>query len=377
MTGRLFEALVGMLAEWFGHHPKEKRMSAYAGLDVSLNETSICIVDSQGSLLLESRVASEPEAIAQSLNSHAENLRSVGIEASALGGWLQRELTALGFEAIVIEARHTHVSLSSMRNKTDRNDARGIAQLMRLGWDKVVHVKSPEAQRLRVLLGCRQLASRKLVDVENEIRGVLRAFGLKVGSVSRGRFAARVLSLAEQAGALIEEVVQRMLAIRGTLLIEYRRLHQLVVKATVLDPVCRRLRTVPGIGPVAALAFRCGVDDPHRFKRSRTVAAHFGMTPRRHQSGEVDYTGRISKCGDREVRQALYNAAGSLLRRSRKASPLRTWGLRIRKRSGMKKATVAVSRKMAVIMHRMWLDGTDFRCSNDPAAAALAPAASA
>jgi len=241
------------------------------------------------------------------------------------------------FEAIVIEARHTHVSLSTMRNKTDRNDARGIAQLMRLGWYKVVHVKSPEAQCLRVLLGSRRLVSRKLVDVENEIRGTLRAFGLKVGKVSRGRFAGRVLTLAAQADSLVEEVLQRMLAIRGTILVEYRQLHQLVVRATATDPVCRRLRTVPGVGPVAALAFRCGVDDPHRFKRSRTVAAHFGMTPRRFQSGEVDYTGHISKCGDRDVRQALYSAAASLLLRYRKSCRLRTWGLRIAKRSGMKK----------------------------------------
>ena len=124
---------------------------------------------------------------------------------------------------------------------------------------------------------------------------------------------------------------------------------------------------VLGVGPVAALAFRTGVDDPHRFKRSRTVAAHFGMTPRRFQSGEVDYSGRISKCGDREVRQALYDAAGSLLRRCRKACALRTWGLRIAKRSGIKKATVAVSRKLAVIMHRMWLDGSDFRWNRDGA----------
>jgi transposase len=167
-----------------------------------------------------------------------------------------------------------------------------------------------------------------------------------------------------------------MLAIRGTLLIEYRQLHQLVIKATVTDPVCQRLMTVPVIGPIAALAFRCGVDDPHRFKRSRTVAAHFGMTPRRHQSGEIDYVGRISKCGDREVRQAFYNAANSLLRRCRKGSPLRTWGLRICKRSGMKKATVAVSRKMAVIMHRMRLDGTEFRFAEDLQAIAR-PCASA
>lgn len=182
-----------------------------------------------------------------------------------------------------------------------------------------------------------------------------------MGKVSRGRFAARVSVLARQADPLIEELALRLLAIRATLLVEYRRMHQLVVKATVEDPVCRRFMTVPGVGPVAALAFRTGVDDPRRFTRSRTVAAHFGMTPKRFQSGETDYTGRISKCGDREVRQALFDAAGSLLRRCRRSSALRTWGLRIMKRGGIKKATVAVSRKMAVIMHRMWLDGTDFQ----------------
>jgi transposase len=340
-------------------------MNVYAGLDASLNDTSVCVVDGEGKLLLERKVASDPDAIGAVLQEHAAELRRVGVEASSIGVWLQAELSARGFDAIMIEARHAHVSLSTMRNKTDRNDARGIAQLMRLGWYKAVHVKSLDAQRLRMLLGCRKLVVRKLVDVENEIRGTLRPFGLKVGSVSRGRFAARIMKLAEEADPLIAELVLRLLAIRGTLLVEYRRMHLLVVKATLADPVCRRLMTVPGVGPVAALAFRCGVDDPQRFKHSRTVGAHFGMTPRRFQSGEVDYSGRISKCGDREVRQALYDAAGSLLRRCRKSCALRTWGLRIMKRSGIKKATVAVSRKMAVIMHRMWLDGTEYRWSKD------------
>ena len=336
-------------------------MNVYAGLDVSLNETSVCVVDSEGAVVQECRVASEPDAIDQALRVHAADLKRVGIEASSLGGWLQMELSARGFEAIVIDSRHTHVSLSTMRNKTDRNDARGIAHLMRLGWFKAVHVKSQDALRLRMLLGCRKLVVRKLVDVENDIRGTLRAFGLKVGSISRGRFAARVIALTEQADPLIAELSLRLLAIRETLLVEYRRMHQLVVKATLADPVCRRLMTVPGVGPCTALAFRTGIDDPCRFSRSRTVAAHFGITPKRFQSGEVDYAGRISKCGDQMVRQALYDAAGSLLRRTRRASALRTWGLRIMKRAGIKKATVAVSRKMAVIMHRMWLDGTDFR----------------
>jgi transposase len=342
-------------------------MNVYAGLDVSLRETSICVVNAEGKVLLERKVSSEPDDIAEVLRAYLGELRQVGVEASSLGGWLHAELSARGYEAVVIEAAHTHVALSTMRNKTDRNDARGIAQLMRLGWYKVVHVKTPEAQRLRTLLGCRKLVVRKLVDIENEIRGTLRGYGLKVGSVSRGRFAARVTALCGQADALIAEVVQRLLAIRVTLLTEYHRMHVLVIKATAEDPVCRRLMTVPGVGPVAALAFRTGVDDPKRFKRSRTVAAHFGITPRRYQSGEVDYVGRISKCGDRDVRQALFDAASSLLKRCRKACALRNWGLRIAKRSGLKKATVAVSRKLAVIMHRMWLDGADFRWSRSTA----------
>jgi len=336
-------------------------MNVYAGLDVSLNETSVCLVNEEGRVIRECKVPSEPAAIDEALGMHVTELRRVGIEASSLGGWLQVELSGRGYEVIVIDSRHTHVSLSTMRNKTDRNDARGIAQLMRLGWFKAVHVKSHDALRLRMLLGCRKLVLRKLIDVENDIRGTLRAFGLKVGKVSRGRFATRVVALAEKADSLIEELILRLLAVRATLLVEYRRMHQLIVKAVLGDPVCRRLMTFPGVGPVTALAFRTGVDDPRRFTRSRTVAAHFGITPRRVQSGETDYTGRISKCGDREVRQALYDAAGSMLRRCRRSSALRTWGLRIMKRAGIKKATVAVSRKMAVIMHRMWLDGTDFQ----------------
>lgn len=346
-------------------------MNFYAGLDVSLKETAVCIVNGDGKVVLERKVASEPAPLAAVLETYAVDLRLVGIEASAVGGWLQPELASRGFAAVVIEACHTHVALTTMRNKTDRNDALGIAQLMRMGWFKVVHVKSLEAQRLRMLLGCRRSVVRKLVAMENEIRGTLRAFGLKVGNVSRGRFPARVLQLTAEADPLIAELVQRLLAVRSTLLIEYRRMHLLVVKATLADPVCRRLMTVPGVGPVTALAFRTGIDDPQRFKRSRTVAAHFGMTPRRFQSGEVDYAGRISKCGDRVVRQALYDAAGSLLRRCRKGCALRTWGLRIMKRSGIRKATVAVSRKLAVIMHRMWLDGSEFRWNKVSAAVAL------
>lgn len=265
---------------------------------------------------------------------------------------MQRELSAAGWNAVVIEAFHTHTALQTMRNKTDRNDARGIAQLMRLGWYKVVHVKSVESQRLRMILGCRKLIVRKLIDTENEIRGTLRGFGLKTGSVSRGAFAARVAELIAEQRASFDRTV---------------------VRTVREDEVCRRFLGIPGVGPIAALAFRAGVDDPHRFKRSRTVGAHLGMTPRRYQSGEIDIEGHISKCGDRMVRQALWDAAGSLLgRRCRRHSALPAWGLRLVKRHGLQKATVAVSRKLAIIMHRMWIEGTEFRWKKEPLPASLA-----
>ncbi len=347
-------------------------MSVYAGLDVSLKHTSVCIVEKEGAVLLERKVLSDPKAVAEALRPFAKNLRQVGIEACATGTWLQRELVQLGFEAVIIETMHAHASLATMRNKTDRNDALGIAHLMRLGWFKVVHVKSAHAQRLRAILGCRKLIVRKLIDTENEIRGTLRGFGLTTGNVSRGVFAAKVGELIAEEHPLLQEVVVRLLSIRGMLREQRAKFDQMVAKAVRQDDVCRRFMAIPGVGPIAALAFRAGVDDPHRFKRSRTVGAHFGMTPRKFQSGEVDYDGRISRCGDRMVRQALYDAAGSMLRRSRRHCALLAWGLRLVKRRGIQKATVAMSRKLAVIMHRMWLDGSEFRWKKEPLPASLA-----
>ncbi|SEL95334.1 Transposase, partial [Pseudoxanthomonas sp. GM95] len=189
-------------------------MTLYVGLDASLNETAICVVDQDGQVIREQKAASEPDAIAAALLPFRPQLRLLGVEACAIGGWLQAELTKLGFEIVVIETHHTHVSLSTMRNKTDRNDARGIAQLMRLGWFKVVHVKSAEAQHMRSILGVRKLIVRKLVDTENEIRGMLRGFGLKVGPISRGNFAGRVCHLTEDADVVIQELAIRLLAVR-------------------------------------------------------------------------------------------------------------------------------------------------------------------
>jgi transposase len=336
-------------------------MDLYVGLDVGLEETSVCVIDGEGRSLRELKVPTDPDAVRAVLAPQARGLRRVGVEDSSLGLWLYRELHAAGLPMVMAEAHHMHVSLSTMRNKTDRNDARGIAQMMRLGWFKAVHVKSVETQRLGTLLANRKLLKRKLVDLENHIRGALRAYGLLVGPISRGDFDGRVRELLEHVDYVFVHSIEVMLEVRRSVLEGFGRLEKVLLQVVRHDPVCRRLMSVPGVGPVTALAFRVGVDDPRRFRRSRTVGAHFGLTPRRWQSGTIDQQGRITKRGDPVVRGALCEAAASLLTRVKRSSALRAWGLRIARKKGRMCAIVAVARKLAAILHRMWLDGADFQ----------------
>ncbi len=338
-------------------------MDLFVGMDVAVKESSICIIDKDGKYLRETKVPTEPEAIRCALEGFADRLSRIGVEASSIGMWLYRELSTAGLPVVVVEARHMHVSLAAMRNKTDRNDARGIANMMRLGWYRAVHVKNIETQKLRTLLSNRKLLKRKLVDMENHIRGALRTYGLIVGQVSRGDFEARIRELIEHADYVFATMIETMLEVRRVVFEGHNKLHKIVLQAVQHDPVCRRLMTVPGVGPVTALTFKVGVDDPLRFSRSRTVGAHFGLTPKRHQSGEsIDYEGRITKQGDFNVRKALCEAAASMLLRAKRWSALRAWGLKIAKRSSTMCAIVAVARKLASILHRMWIDGTEFNC---------------
>jgi len=334
-------------------------MELYVGLDVSMDETSICVVDRDGKIIKECKAATDPEAIA--LKAYADRLHRVGLEAQSFSPWLYKELSAMGFPVIKFEAVHMQKALSAQRNKTDRNDARGIAHMMRVGWFRQVYVKDEESQRLRVLLSGRRLLKRKLLDIENELRGSLKAFGIKIARVSRSNFETHALELVDAAEPLLRDVISGMLAVRRAVWTEYKRLHNALVRVVRQDAVCRRFATIPGVGPVTALAFKTAIDDPLRFTRSRTVGAHFGLTPRRFQSGTIDYDGRITRCGDREVRTNLYEAASGLMFRCKKWSALKAWGMSVAKRRGHKRAIVAVARKLAIIMHRMWLDGTEFR----------------
>lgn len=344
-------------------------MEHYAGMDVSLEQTSVCVVDAQGQVVREAKVASEPDALIRFLCAQDLEIARVGLEAGPLSQWIHGGLAAAGFETVLLETRHVKAALSAMTVKTDRRDARGIAQLLRLGWYRPVHAKSASAQEVRSLLTARKLIQGKLLDIESGIRGLLRGFGLKVGTVSRGRFEMRILDLV--AGhAMLETVLGSMLTARTALQAEFARLHRALLVLVRADPVCRQLMSVPGVGAVVAITFRSGVDDPGRFRRSRDVGPHFGLTPRKYQSGEIDVTGSISKVGDRMVRTALYEAASVMLSRTVSMSPLKSWAMAVAKRRGSKKARVALARKLGVILHRMWVDGTSFRWTNDATAMA-------
>ena len=344
-------------------------MEHYAGLDVSLELSSVCIVDERGTIISEVKVASEPEALIGFLRTQEVKIGRVGLEAGPLSQWLHAGLADAGFEAVLLETRHVKAALSAMTVKTDRRDARGIAQLLRLGWYRPVHAKSASAQEVRALLTARKLIQGKLLDVESGIRGVLRGFGLKVGPISRGRFEARILELVD-GHATLEEVIGAMLSARAALDTEFKRLHRALLALVRDDPVCRQLMSVPGVGAIVAITFKSGVDDPSRFRRSRDVGPHFGLMPRKYQSGELDVTGSISKVGDRMVRTALYEAASVMLTRSVRFSALKAWAMAVAKRRGTKKARVALARKLAVILHRMWSDGTSFRWTNEETAIA-------
>ena len=346
-------------------------MGYFAGLDVSLEETAICIVDETGKILREARTTSEPEALVAFFGACGMEMERIGLEACSLTAWLHAGLTEAGLPATCIEARQAKAAMGAMPNKTDRNDARGIAQIMRTGWYRAVHVKSPACRSWRALLTARRLVLNKRRDVENGVRALLREAGLKVGTPSRKDFPVRVRELAGD-DPVLAALSESLLCVIEVINQEVDRLTKRVLDEVKAEPTCRRLMTVPGVGPLTALAFRATIDQPDRFRTSRDVGAHLGLTPRRYQSGETDVQGRISRCGDELARTALYEAAHSLLIRSSKWSALRAWGMNIAKRRGMARARVAVARKLSVILHRMWADGSEFRWGKQAASAVAA-----
>jgi transposase len=325
-------------------------MDYFAGLDVSVKDTSVCIVDDAGRIGREVKVGSEPDALLAALRNPAYRFKRIGLEAGPLSQWLFSALAEADLPAICVETRHMRAVLKAQINKTDRNDARGIAQMMRVGLYRPVHVKTLRSQKLRMLL-----SHRKLLQA------------IKVGMVGTIKFEARVKDLVDNFPDLVT-LVQPLLVVRRVLREQISILHRRVLAVVRDDEVCRRLMTVPGVGPVVALTYRATVDVPARFRKSKSVGAAFGLTPARDQSGERDRPGAISRCGDEMMRTTLYEAAQVMLLRSAKWSWLKAWAMKIARHRGMKKAIVALARRLAVIMHRIWTDGTEFRWTREAAA---------
>ena len=344
-------------------------MKHYAGLDVSVKETSVCIVDETGKICRELKVPSHPEDLLRVLQDPAFNLVRVGLEAGPLSQWLFRALAEAGLPVVCIETRHARAYLSAQVNKTDRNDARGIAQMMRVNLFRPVHVKTLTSQKQRALLTARKLLLEKAIAIENDIRGLLRNFGLKVGAVSAAKFEQRIQELIEGQPDL-SELMEVLLEARAKLREQYIKLHQKLLAIVRDDQVCRRLMSIPGVGAVTALTYRATIDVPARFRNSKAVGAVLGLTPAQHQSGESHRAGRISLCGDGMLRALFYEGAQTVLTRSVKWSWLRAWAMKIAKNRGLKRAIVALARRLAVIMHRIWVDGTEFRWTKDEAAPA-------
>jgi transposase len=335
-------------------------MECYAGLDVSVKETSVCIVDEVSKVVREVKVSSEPGAILVVLADKAFAIKRIGLEAGPLSQWLYSALAEAGLPVICVETRHMKAALSAQINKSDRNDARGIAHMMRVGLYRPVHVKTLGSQKRRMLLTSRRLLQSKALDIESDLRGTLRNFGLKVGTVGTAKFDTRIRELVAGHPDLVA-ITGPLLTARHCLREQLGVLHRLLLALVRGDKVCRRLMTMPGVGPVVALTFRATLDVPARFTNSKAVGAIFGLAPRRHQSGEIDRMGGISKSGDAMMRSLLFEAAQVMLTRTTKWSWLKAWAMKVARHRGMKRAIVALARRMAVIMHRMWVDGTDFR----------------
>ncbi|KFC66781.1 Transposase IS116/IS110/IS902 [Bosea sp. LC85] len=328
-------------------------MNHYAGLDVSLEETAICVVDGTGRIVKEARAASEPAALIVALNEIDLPLERIGLEACSLTAWLQDCLRAAGLPAFCIETRQANAAMKTMLNKTDRNDARALAQIMRTGWFRQVHVKSRQCRLWRSLLAARRTVLNEMRAIENVVRAILREAGLKLGTPGRPTFAGRVRELT-QGNPLVVKLAEPLLAILATMLVALARLTKEVLALVRREEVCRRRMSAPGVGPITALAFRATIHRPDRLRRSRDVGTHLGLTPARYQSGETDIQDKISRCGDELARTALYEAAHTLLVRSQKWLSLRAWGMKIARHRSMARACVAVARKPAVILHRMW-----------------------
>jgi transposase len=335
-------------------------MEYFAGLDVSMEETHVCVVDRDGSVVHLAKVSSVPADIERAL-AKAPPCQRIVFETGRMAPMLYHGLTELGLPIICVESRQAYQALKSLAtHKTDRNDARGLAHLARTGFFKPVHVKSLPAHAIRSLIIARKKLVGQRVTLENQIRGLAVVFGIRLPRALSSSFIQQALRASDGVAGL-SSAMRGLIAARAAVLSAVVAIDADMKKMVRASDACRRLMMIPGVGQLTALAFTAAIDDPERFKRSRDVGAYLGLIPRRYQSGEVDYTGSISKCGDRRVRTLLYEAANVMLTRYKGPLKLKDWAFTIAKRSTMRKARIALARRLAIIMHAMLRHGTKFK----------------
>jgi transposase len=337
-------------------------MTQFVGLDVSQKLTAICVVDDTGRRMWRGQCTSNPKQIEWSVRRYAGENARIGIETGPMTPWLVHELRDCGLDVTCLDARHARAALKMQINKTDQNDAEGLAQIMRTGWYRSVHVKSFGAQRARALLGARAQLVGMTTRLSNHIRGVLKTFGMLPGALRGVPFDRRVEALLANRDDMAP-IVRPMLAAWRQLRVQTAIFDKAVRALAKASPTCRLLMSVPGIGALSVLAYVSTVEDPARFTRSRSVGAHLGLTPKQYQSGEIDRSGRISRCGDTLARTLMYEAAVVILTRVKRPSALKDWAGAIARRSGAGKARVALARKLSIILHSIWRSGEPFRWS--------------
>jgi transposase len=335
-------------------------MALFVGLDVSQASTHISVVDSDGKERWHGKVHTSPEALACAVDIHAAGAAKIGMESGPLSPWLYHALKEKGLPVICIDARHAKAGLELQgANKTDRKDAKGLARIMQTGWYREVSVKEIDGHKQQTALMVRRQLVGMRTECINQVRGILKLYGKVLPS---GKLPAlQTLMLADD---LLGKSLGAVYAVLETVSLEIARIDKEIRILARADERCQVLQTIPGIGPITSFAFSCSLGDPERFKKSRTVGAYFGLSPKRKQSGQMDTMGRITKHGDVMVRSYLFEAASNILARTKTFSTLKAWGLRVKKRSGWNKACVAVARKLAVIMHRMVITGECFRFAN-------------
>ena len=333
-------------------------MDEYIGLDVSMKETAVSIRRG-GQRIWRGKCASDPKVIADLIRQRAPAARRVVFETGPLSVWFHHALTQEGLPAICIDARHAKAALDMAANKTDANDADGLAHLGEAGFFREVRVKGFESMATRTLVAARTRLVRVATELSNQIRGLMKTFGVVVPAGKGSAFEKNIQHLLADRPTL-EPIVRPLLEVWRAARTRAAELSEQLLSAARRSEKCQILMSIPGVGAVTAATFVSAIEEPENFRSSRAVGAWLGLTTRRYQSGEVDYDGHISKRGDRHLRGLLYEAALVMLTRSTVDSSLRVWGLKLKERLGFKRAAVAVARKLAVTMHAMLKSGTFF-----------------